>query len=92
MIIDDFVAKQRVVSLVFRELEVDELEVTYYFCKKHFERTMKRKLADDKCKKTREHLYFVLYFRHIKIDCEDSIKRAINVVFNEKKRDYIERE
>ena len=92
MIIDDFAAEQRAVRLAFRELEVDEQEIFHFLCKKHFERTLNRKLADDKCKKIREHLYFALYFRKIREDCENSIKRAIDAVSNQEKRDYVERE
>jgi len=76
----------------FRDLEIDEQEISHYLCKTHLKRTLKRKLVDSRCKKLYEHLYATLYYRKINLDCEDSIKRAMDVASNKEKRDYIERE
>ena len=70
---------------------MSEMKVFHFFCRKHFERILDRKLADDKCKQTKKHLYDALYFRKIDSECEKSIKKAMNAV-SESKREYIERE
>ena len=70
---------------------MNEMKVSHFLCRKHFERTLDRKLADDRCKQTKKHLYDALYFRKIDSECEKSFKKAMNVVF-ENKREYIERE
>ena len=88
---DDFAVEQRAVSLTFQDLIVEEMKVDHFLCRKHFERTLDRKMTDNVCKVTKSHLYKTLYFRHSFIDCEKKIETAIRTA-SEIKRSYIKRE
>ena len=85
MIIDDSAAKQREINLTFRELIDEETKVFHYFCRIHSERTLNKKLDDEKCKITKKHLYDVLYFRKIKSKCDDSLKKKMTSIFMKKR-------
>lgn len=89
-VIDDFVAKQRIVRLIFRDLKIDEQEMNHFLCRTHSKRTLNRNLVDDACKKTRKHLYSALYYRKFNISCEKNIK-VVKIVALDSKKTYIER-
>ena len=91
IIIDDSAAEQRTVNLTFRNLIDDEIKISHFFCRTHSKRTLNGKLADFACKNAKKHLYDALYFRKTKMKCDDSLKKTMRSIFNEK-RQYIERE
>ena len=75
IITDNFVAEQQNVNLTFKDLKMNKIKVFYILCRKHFKRTLDRKLVDDKYKQTKKHFYDVLYFRKINSKCEKNIKK-----------------
>ena len=88
-IIDDSAAEQRAVKLAFRGLRAGEQEVSHFLCRTHSERTLNRKLAGDKCKKSKEHLYRALYFRKTRGGAEDSVNEALAVAPDDVTHKYI---
>ncbi len=88
MITDDSAAEQKAVRLSFRGLEEGEQQVDHFLCRKHSERTLKRELGADNCKKSFEHLYKALYYRFSEQGCLDEIHAAINAAPDSKK-EYI---
>lgn len=78
-------------SLAFLGLIAGETKVSHLLCREHFKRTLDRKLAGDKCKRAKGHLYDALHYRKTGLGCEDSIKKAINAA-SENKCDYMGRE
>ena len=89
VVIDNFVAKQRAIRLIFFELIVDEQKVNHFLCKIHSKRILNRVVAKSIKKKIRNHLYNVLYYCKIKSKCEKSIETIKKIVFDEKIRNYI---
>ena len=55
---------------------MSEMKIFHFFCRKHFERTLNRKFANNKCKQTKKHLYNVLYFKKIDLKCKKNIKKT----------------
>ena len=78
MLTDDSAAEQKAVKIAFRGLLDGEMEVTHPLCRVHGERTLRRRLAGDKCKHCRKHLLAALKFRKTSIGCDESIKSAID--------------
>ena len=91
MIIDNSVAKQREINLTFQKLIDKKTKVFHYFCRIHSKRTLNKRLDDEKCKITKIYLYDILYFKKIKSECDDSLKKAMTLI-SVKKRQYIQRE
>ena len=91
MVTDDSPAEQKAVRLAFRGLEEGEQEVDHFLCRKHSERTLKRELGGEGCKKSFEHLYKALYYRHSAPGCMEEINAAIAAAPDSKK-EYIRRE
>jgi predicted nucleotidyltransferase component of viral defense system len=90
MIIDNSATEQREVSLAFQDMIAEEMKISHFLCRTHFERTLNRKLNELRCRKAKKHLYDALYFRKTKSKCDDSIKKTLNAA-SEDKRLYIER-
>ena len=60
----------------------------YFLCRKHSERTLKKQLGVDNCKKFFEHLYKALYYHFSEHGCLEEIHAAINAALDSKK-EYI---
>ena len=86
MITDDSAAEQKAVRLAFRGLEEGEQQVDHFLCRKHSERTLKRELGADSCKKSFEHLYKALYYRFSEQGCLDEVHAALNAAPDSKKK------
>jgi hypothetical protein len=91
MLTDDSAGEQCAVRKAFRGLEMGEQEVTHLLCKVHSQRTLRKKLAGDTCKRSREHLLAALYNRRTRKGCEDSVQAAIDAA-PKTHRTYIEKE
>jgi hypothetical protein len=62
MLTDDSAAEQKAIRIAFRGLLDGEIEVMYLLCRVYAERTLRRRLAGEKCKNSRKHLLAALKF------------------------------
>ena len=92
MLTDDSAAEQRGVLLAFKGLADGEQEVEHLLCRKHSERTLKRRLKAASCQEARKHLIAALYYRLSEPGCDDSIRKAIHAAPNKEIKDYIQKE
>ena len=92
MITDDSAAEQRGVKEAFRGLIDGEQKVDHFLCRKHSERTQKRRLPHDANAEARRHLYAALYYRLTEPGCDDSLRKAVKAAPKESTKRYIEKE
>lgn len=91
MLTDDFADKKRAVGWAFHGLIAGEQEMSHLLRKVRSDRSLRKALPDEADRRCKEHLFAALYNTTTKAGCEETSRRALDIVPH-RKRAYLQKE